>query len=74
MRARQERRRIVSIWESSRSGSMAKQSLTFSTLCRRKASQKAAGPTGQPRREKPPLMRGIFYRRGLGVEVELGGT
>ena len=64
-RARHERRRAVSIWESCRSDSLARDSFTFSTFVEKVLSQKEEGPIGQPRREKPPLVIGMSGGRGL---------
>ena len=52
-RARHERRRAVSIWESCRFDSLARDSFTFSTRLEKVKSQKVEGPIGQPRRVKP---------------------
>ena len=64
-RARHERRRAVSIWESCRSGSLARDSFTFSTHLEKVKSQKVEGPIGQPWRVKPTLVVGMTGGRGL---------
>ena len=64
-RERQERRSVISIWESSRSCSLFTAALIFSTLLLTEDSQKFAGPIGEPRREKPDLVIGISVGRGL---------
>ena len=59
-RARHEHRRAVSIWESCRSDSLARDSFTFSTRLQKVKSQKEEGPIGQPRRVKPTLVVGTY--------------
>ena len=57
-RAGHDRRRAVSIWESCRSDSLARDSFAFSTRLEKVISQKE-GPIGQPKRVKPTLVVGM---------------
>ena len=65
-RERQNRSKVVSIWESSRSCSLDTANLIFSTLDITIGSQKAAGPIGEPRRQKPDLEMGTSGGGGGG--------
>ena len=67
-RARQERRKVVSICESCKSATMDKITSTFSTHFNTMASQKEGGPIGEPKRLKHTLEIGMSDGRGLLVK------
>ena len=70
---RQWRSKVVSDWESCKSGCFLRWLLTFSTLFSRAALQNEEGPIGQPRREKLSSARGISGGSGLEIgDVGLG--
>ena len=63
--ARHDLSSVVSNCESSRSGSLDKAAITFSTLFNSVASQKEGGPIGDPSRLKPSEVVGMSDGRGL---------